>query len=70
MTPLIQIITSLTDEEKIQLISALCHKILYPNVNRGLRYYGLDSILEVEPEYEALDVSAAKSLIRSIVNHI
>ena len=69
MNNITELIPSLTEDEKIQLISAASEKILYPGTKRGLRYYGLDSILEVDSDFEALTVDDAKGLIRSIVNH-
>lgn len=70
MTQLMQLIPSLNADEKIQLISALSDKISYPNLNRGLRYYALDSILTADSEYADLTSDDAKGLIRAIVNYI
>ena len=70
MTPLMAVIPTLNETEKIQLISAASERILYPKVKHGLRYYGLDSILSVEADFDALTPGGAKELIRAIVNHI
>ncbi len=70
MTPLMQLIPSLDQTQKIQLISALSDRMLYPQANRGFRYYELDGILEAEPDFESLTIDDAKGLIRAIANHI
>lgn len=70
MTPLMQVIPTLNQDEKILLINAASEKLLFPHTQRGLRYYGLDSILRVDRDFDALTPDDAKSLIRAIVNHI
>ena len=70
MTPLMQVIPLLNETEKILFISAASDKIVFPGTRRGLRYYGLDSILQVDSDFDDLTADDAKRLIREIVNHI
>ena len=70
MTPLMDVIPTLNETEKILLINAASDKIVFPGTRRGLRYYGLDSILRVDRAFDALTPDGAKGLIRAIVNHI
>lgn len=70
MPQLMQLIPTLSDNEKIQLINAISERMLYPRVAHGLRHYGLDRIAEADSEYSALTIIDGKGLIRAIVNHI
>ncbi|MGV0028684.1 hypothetical protein [Phormidesmis priestleyi] len=50
MTQLTAQILSLHEDEKVRLIHALSEQMVSPHPGRGLRYYSLDSILELEPD--------------------
>jgi hypothetical protein len=68
MTQLTQQILSLSEDLKVHLIHALSEQVCYPNAHQGLRYYGLDDILELEPQIWSLSTDEKRSLIKAMVN--